>query len=293
MNVLRAQPATQQIYGLAEGPVWDGNRGRVIWVDINAGRIHFGELSGAMIVPGEFLTFSETVGAVVCSAAGELLVAGSHGLQVVAGDGSVSSGAQVLPPGKSSRLNDGGCDPLGRFLVGSMALDNRTRDDVLVRIENSGEVTTLDDDLTLSNGLAFSPAGDRLYSTDTVPGLIWARRYDATSGAFGVREVLLDLGEDSPDGLCVDTDGNLWIAIWGTGQVRCYSPAGNQLATVEVAAPNVSSVAFVGEDLGTLLITTASEQLDAALLSRYPDSGRLFSCRVGVRGLPVPYWTGP
>lgn len=111
--VLHADPATQSTYGLAEGPVWDGIRERVIWVDLNAGHVHFGELSGDQIIPGEFLAFTETVGAVVCSPAGELLVAGSKALKTVAVDGNVRSGPRVLPTGKVSRLNDGGCDPAG------------------------------------------------------------------------------------------------------------------------------------------------------------------------------------
>jgi len=82
------------------------------------------------------------------------------------------------------------------------------------------------------------------------------------------------------------------IAIWGAREVRCYSPTGLQLATLEADAPNVSSVAFVGQELDILLITTASEQLSPSELAQYPNSGRLFSCRVGVHGLPVPYWSG-
>jgi sugar lactone lactonase YvrE len=92
--------------------------------------------------------------------------------------------------------------------------------------------------------------------------------------------------------MCVDAEGNLWVAIWGAGQVRCFSPDGEPLATVEVAAPNTSSVALVGPNLDTLLITTASEQLSADQLAQYPDSGKLFTAEVGARGLPVPYWSG-
>jgi sugar lactone lactonase YvrE len=92
--------------------------------------------------------------------------------------------------------------------------------------------------------------------------------------------------------MCADAHGNLWVAIWGAGQVRCYSPAGEQRAVVDVPAPNTTSVAFVGQSLDTLLITTASEQLSGTQLDRYPDSGRLFTARVEVSGVPVPPWTG-
>jgi sugar lactone lactonase YvrE len=104
--------------------------------------------------------------------------------------------------------------------------------------------------------------------------------------------VLLHMRHGSPDGMCVDSAGNLWVAVWGGCEVRCYSPTGQQIAVVEVAAPNVTSVAFVGPDLDILLITTASEQLTPTQLAQYPDSGRLFTCRVGVAGTPVTAWIG-
>jgi sugar lactone lactonase YvrE len=92
--------------------------------------------------------------------------------------------------------------------------------------------------------------------------------------------------------MCVDVEGNLWVAIWGAGEVRCFAPTGELLATVEVAAPNTSSVAFVGPNLDTLLITTASEQLSAAQHDQFPDSGRLFTAAVGKIGCPTSYWSG-
>ena len=100
------------------------------------------------------------------------------------------------------------------------------------------------------------------------------------------------LGGDNPDGMCADEHGNLWIAMWGGGQVRCYSPAGEFVAVVEVDAPNTTSVAFVGATLDALLITTASEQLSDEQRACHPDSGRLFIAQVGVSGAPVQHWAG-
>ena len=160
-----------------------------------------------------------------------------------------------------------------------------------MRIDAEGHIDVIDDDLGMSNGLAFTPAGDRLYSIDTVSRIVWIRDYDSRTGSVGRRRAFLRV-EGSPDGMCTDEDGNLWIAIWGAGQVRCYSPAGEQRAVVDVPAPNTTSVAFVGPTLETLLITTASEQLSATERARYPDSGRLFIADVDMRGLPVPAWTG-
>jgi len=302
-----ANPASDESYVLAEGPVWDGARNRVLWVDINGHHVLTGELltdelQGDRIVETERLSFPGTVGAVVCSAAGELLFAGPRQLLTVGPDGSVATapGPDLIPPDKNSRLNDGGCDPSGRFLVGSLNLDDRPDpdntdapdDEQLLRIDPSGRVTVIDDDLGLSNGLAWSPDGSWFYSIDTKPGLIWIRSYDSDSGRYGERRVFLKISNGSPDGMCLDAEGNLWVAIWGAGEVRCFSPTGEPLAIVEVAAPHTTSVAFVGPNLDTLLITTATEQLSTAQLDQYPDSGKLFTASVGKTGLPVPYWSG-
>jgi sugar lactone lactonase YvrE len=288
----RAAPATEQRYGLAEGPVWDGDRNRVLWVDINAGAVHAGTLSGQRVHDDSVLHLPGTTGAVVTSADGQLLVAGSRRLYTISAEGAVADWVEIIAERTASRLNDGGCDPAGRFLVGSLALDGRQHEEVLVRVDEHGGVVVIDDDLGLSNGLGFTPAGDRLYSTDTVPGIIWIRDYDALTGIVGPRREFLRVEHGKPDGLCLDRDGNLWIAIWGAGEVRCYSPSAEQRAVVDVAAPNTSSATFIGPTLDTLLITTASEQLSEAQLAEYPDSGRLFIADVGISGLPVPLWAG-
>jgi sugar lactone lactonase YvrE len=309
-----ATVASDQVYVLAEGPTWDGLRRRLLWVDINGHHVLSGELDGERVVETGRLTFEGTVGAVACSPAGDLLVAGPHGLITVPAERGPSDdadhtadtarssdpipvepdtgGIRLIPPDRRSRLNDGGCDPAGRFLVGTMALDDRKNQEQLVRIETSGEVTVIDDGLGLSNGLAWSPDGAWFYSIDTDAGLIWVRSYDSASGACGPRREHLRITNGHPDGMCMDAEGNLWVAIWGAGQVRCFSPDGEHLASVSVPAPNTSSVAFAGPGLDTLVITTASEQLSAAQLDEYPDAGKLFTASVGVAGLPVPYWAG-
>lgn len=291
MKRFRASVAGAERCTLGEGPVWDGARNRVLWVDISAGAVHTGALDGELLTEESVLELPETVGAVACARDGELLVAGARRLYRVSPEGAVSLGPRLIADETASRLNDGACDPAGRYLVGSLALDKRAHQEVLVRIDAEGRVDTIDDDLGMSNGLAFTPAGDLLYSIDTVSRIVWIRDYDSRTGSVGRRREFLRV-EGSPDGMCVDEAGNLWIAIWGTGQVRCYSPAGEQRAVIDVPAPNTTSVAFVGPTLETLLITTASEQLSATQLARYPNSGRLFTAHVEVSGLPVPAWTG-
>jgi sugar lactone lactonase YvrE len=293
MKVFTATAASEDQYQLGEGPVWDAERERVLWVDIKAGAVYAGRLENDLVRPDARLRFDETVAAVVCAQDGRLLVAGERRLYDVDREWHCTVRTDVIPQAKRSRLNDGACDPAGRFLVGSMALDSRRGEECLYRLEDSGDLTVLDTDLTISNGLAWSPDGGIMYSTDTIPRVVWARGYDADRGDHGPRREVVRFGAGgSPDGLCTDTDGNLWVAVWGGGEVRCYTPAGERLATVSVPAPHTTSVAFVGPERDALLITTATDQLSATQLDAFPLSGRLFLAHVGVTGLPVAPWAG-
>jgi sugar lactone lactonase YvrE len=119
-RLFSAAVASERTYGLGEGPVSDEERERVLWVDINAGHINSGSLEGDIITPGGQLSFDETVGAVACSADGQLLVAGQRDLYRVERDSRPEVLASIVPADKNSRLNDGACDPAGRFRVGSL-----------------------------------------------------------------------------------------------------------------------------------------------------------------------------
>lgn len=291
-----ATPASEGHFELGEGPVWDADRELVWWVDILSGEVWSGSLVGHTVQATSSVVIDDTVGAIALGPAGELLVAGRHDLFCLDPAAGVRRVASVVPsdrPDRRSRLNDGGCDPAGRFLIGSVRQDGRQGDDCLYRWEFGGDVTVLDDDLTVSNGLAWSADGSVMWSVDSIPGVVWRRSYDVATGACGEREAWLRITDGLPDGLCLDGEGNLWVAIWGLGQVRCYQPDGTQIAAVSVDAPHTSSVAFVGRDHDLLLITTAQEELSPEQLLQHPHSGRLFIVDVGVSGLPTQQWTGP
>jgi sugar lactone lactonase YvrE len=285
MTTFTAQPVSPAAYTLGEGPVWDPERQRLLWIDIAGGQVHAGRLDPFTVT--DSWSFGSTVGAAVVAANGELLVAERETLTRVGTDGSRTELARVLPAGGGSRLNDGAVDPAGRFLVGSMALDGRRNADVLVRLDRDG-LTTLDADLTLSNGLAWSLDGGTLLSIDSVPGVVRARDYPD-----GARRDVFAVTDGVPDGMCLDADGNLWIAVWGRGRVECRTPAGDLLHTVTVAAPHTSSCAFAGPGLDTLVITTATHELGDADRAAFPDSGRVFTARVDTVGVLTPYWNPP
>ncbi|MGO4145707.1 SMP-30/gluconolactonase/LRE family protein [Paenarthrobacter sp. YAF11_1] len=292
MTTFTANVASEERHVLAEGPYWDDAAGGVLWVDIVKGQVFEGRLNSDKVVQTRRHDFDGMVGAAVRSVPGDLLVAGQEQCIVVSASGERTMGPRIVPEGKPSRTNDGACDPAGRFLIGTLALDGRTGEETLTRVEHDGELTSIDDDLSLSNGLAWSPDGRLFYSTDTIGGIIRVRDYDPDTGHMGTRREHLRITDGYPDGICTDSRGHLWVAIWGAGEIRSYSPEGNHEHTVKVPCPHPSSIAFVGPGLDLLLITTASRDLTEADLRTYPDAGRLFTARVGVSGTPCSPWSG-
>ena len=284
--------ASDDAYALGEGPLWDARRERVLWVDIDAGLVLQASLDGDRLVDVVARDFAETVGAVAVSVDGDLLVAGARELLVESAAGARRRGPRVIDERRNSRLNDGKCDPAGRFVVGSMSLDGQRGAEILARLDDNGALTVIDDDLFLANGLGWSPDGRTMYSIDTERRVVWSRDYDVASGETGARHPLIAFESAPPDGMCVDQDGNLWIAIWGGGQVRRFSERGEELRRLDVPAPNTTSCAFVGRDLDRLLITTAAKDVTPRERRAFPYSGRLFVADVGARGLPVTPWCG-
>ncbi|HWH97034.1 MAG TPA: SMP-30/gluconolactonase/LRE family protein [Pseudolysinimonas sp.] len=287
------RPADAEINILAEGPVWDPLRAVLHWVDIRRGIVFTGELTDdARIEVVDRVEFPGQVGAIAVAETGDWLLAIDAGLVRRSAAGILTAGPAVLPADSGRRLNDGKPDPAGRFVVGSLALLTPSDAEVLVRVEDDGTLSTIDADLTLSNGLAWTLDGATMYSVDTLRSVIYQRSYDARTGATGARAVFADVADGHPDGICLDAEGHLWVAVWGGGRVDRYAPDGRLVASIPVPALHVSSVAFAGDDLQTLVITTATQDLDDDTLSRFPDSGRLFTCLPGVQGAQPALWNG-
>ena len=287
-TAVTARPAAREVFGLAEGPWWDGDRQRLLWVDIVAGKVFEGSLDEDTVSVTRDWHLEGMAGAVAVTDRGSLLVAGQEGLVLLAPDGTTYAGPRLLPPASNRRLNDGSTDPAGRYFVGSLTIGGpEAYAEELFVVESDGSVAIVDDDLSLSNGLAWSADGTRMYSTDTLRGLIYVRDYDPGTGARGDRRVFLEITEGYPDGCTVDSQDHLWVAHWGIGEVRRYAPDGTLVSRVSVDAPNTSAVSLAGPDLCTLIITTASVELEADALSAHPNSGRIFTARCDVPGLPT------
>jgi len=291
---VRARAATSNRHRLGEGPVWDAARDRLLWVDIDAGEVLIGalEMDGS-IRTTDRLAFAGTIGAVAVAANGDLIIAGAQQLLTRRSDGTTEDGPRILPSGSGRRLNDAAADPAGRLLVGSLSLlPGGSSTETLSIVDHDGSVRVLDADLTLSNGLGWTADGTRMYSVDTLRRRISVRDYDATTGGAGMRCTFLELQDGFPDGLTLDAEDHVWVAVWGRGEVHRYSPAGELVVVVDVPAPHASSVAFAGPLLETLVITTATQDLDEAALARFPDSGKIFTAVPGPLGVPQPLWGG-
>jgi sugar lactone lactonase YvrE len=188
------------------------------------------------------------------------------------------------------RMNEGGCDPDGRFYCGSMAYDERPGAGALYRLDPDGSVHVVLENVTISNGLEWSPDGSKAYYNDTPTQRIDVFDYDGESGLTGRRpfaEIPVEAG--GPDGLTVDEEGGVWVALYGGGAVRRYTPDGVLDDVIEVAAKQVTACTFGGQDHSQLFITTSREGLGGG---EDPLAGSLFQSDVGVPGLPVREFAG-
>jgi sugar lactone lactonase YvrE len=283
--------ASREVFRLGEGPVWDSARDRLLWVDIVEDAVYEGVLHGMAVEVIRRHDCGSMAGSVTVAEDGTLLVAAQERLILIRTDGTRVQGPSIVPTGERRRCNDGSTDPSGRFVVGTMSLTSKRTDrEVLVRLEHDKGLTQLDTDLTLSNGLAWSVDGSRMYSVDTLRRVVHMRDYVPSTGAVGERHTFVQLVEGHPDGCATDAADHLWLAVWGEGEVHRYAPNGSLVERITLPVPNTTSVTFAGHDLSLLVVTTASDGLSEKQLRAFPDSGRLFILRPGVRGNPVTPW---
>jgi sugar lactone lactonase YvrE len=281
---MEANPVTEWKTRLGEGPVWNPDTGLLHWVDLLVGDVlGMSPLDGVV----ERRNVGTTVSAMRPVASGGLVLAVERGFAFLA-DGEASPA--LLPElwdDPSVRMNDGGCDPQGRFYAGSMAYDERPGAGRLWRMDHDGQCAVVVEDVTISNGLAWSQDGELVYYADTATDRVDTFSFDATTGTFSDRRPFVTIDSGAPDGLTLDAEGRVWVALWGGGAVRCYSPSGELLEIIELPVRNVTACTFGGANLDELFITTAAPSSDPE-----PLAGSLFHVIPGAKGLPVQPYTG-
>lgn len=194
----------------------------------------------------------------------------------------------------SNRYNDGRCDRRGRLWIGSLDMGAAPNRGSLFRVDADGTATRMDSGFTVANGLGFSPDDARLYFTDTARRTIYVYDFDLARGEVAHRRPFVELAEAQgrPDGLAVDAEGFVWVAVWDGWTLLRYDPEGRVALRVPLPVPRPTSCCFGGADLRTLYITSASVRLPEQALADAPLSGALFACTPGVAGLPETPFAG-
>ncbi len=276
MKTYIAHPASPDKFLHAEGALWCPRRQCFLFVDILDKKIGmFDPVTGAItLIPTD-----SYVGTVVVDNNGGLVAAlQDKFVRITDSSGKYTVLAELEPEIPGNRSNDGKCDPAGRFWIGTMAMDVRPNAGSLYCFDGK-TLTKMIAETTISNGLCWSDDTRVMYYIDSADPCIQAFDYDLATGQISHPRVVATIPEKdgTPDGMCMDTDGMLWVALWGGSCVKCFHPAtGELLAKVEVDAPLVSSCALGGKDGRQLFITTSREGLDDTMAQRYPLSGSLF-----------------
>src|SRR5215471_15467341 len=282
-----AEPVGDVTALLGEGPYWRPADDCLLWVDVHRGLLHL-----THVRPGE--TISVELGAV--SAAfpavhGGILTAGGSRLTLRTarpGEGWAGRTIAEVPAREGIRFNDASVDPAGRVWVGSMHTGETEPHGLLYRLDPGRTLTPVLKGVTVSNGLCWSPDGTRMYYADSPTRRIDMLDYDPATGEASQRRVFADLSGVAgfPDGLTVDVDGCVWVAMWDGGALRRFTPSGRQAGVLPVPVSRPTSCAFGGPDMGELYVTTASIGLSEAERAAEPLAGRLLRLRPGPVGLP-------
>lgn len=288
------EPVTTHRSLLGESPLWDDQSQTIFWVDILQGEIH------AYALPTHRhrrLKLGQAVGAIALSPPGRLVGALQQGFFFIdSGNGALDfiAGPEAHLPG--NRFNDGKCDPAGRFWAGTLNTKGEPGGGNLYALQPDGTVVLKIPGVSVSNGMAWSPDGRCFYYIDTPTRTVVAYDFDCETGSIRDQRVVVCIPEQmgKPDGMTIDEEGMLWIALWGGGRVTRWHPqSGRLLHHFMLPVTQVSSCTFGGARLTDLYVTTARVGLTPQELEEQPLAGALFVLEnCGFRGLPAAGFGG-
>lgn len=271
---------------LGEGAIWHPTEQKLYWVDIEGKMLHVFDPES-----GEDKSFdvTERIGTVVPTMAGGAILALQNGIALF--DLSTGEMAHKLDPEEhipGNRFNDGKCDPMGNLWVGSMALDEKDPVGSVYKVKPDFSFEKMISGVTVSNGICWSLDGDVMYYIDSPTRRVVAYDFRMDKASISNPRTVIKVADHMgfPDGMTIDQNGMLWVALWGGAAVGCWNPkTGELIRKIEVPAPHVTSCAFGGKNLDKLYITSARQGLSQAQLDKYPHSGDLFVAEVGIGGV--------
>jgi len=262
---------------LGEGVTWDAATSTLLWLDIDGRLLH--RLHSDL--RHEEVAMSSSTSVVVPTSTGELLAVSGLKVGILNESGVIEEVLAELPPDGDGRANDGRCDPHGRLWIGTVDRSGEHRAGVFC-VDDSGFVLRVRSGRALSNGIDWSPDGSKCYHVDSLHRTVDELTLD--DKGFPVSERTIATFDVLPDGVSVDMEGGIWVALWDGGGVVRLSPSGEIDCRIDVPGGWITSCAFGGADLRTLYITSATVDLDDARRRANPSAGSLFACRPGVAG---------
>lgn len=279
MKIWKPQPLLERRFVLGEGPCYNEQTGELSWVDIKLGALLILEKSGKLreVQLGQYL------GAAIPTKQGNYVALMTTGVYLTDGERLIRKLYEPEGMTLGARFNDAKCDSSGRLWAGTMALFAEPSPiGKLYRFDGSKRQTIMLEGVDTSNGIAWSRDDKTMYYIDTRTRGVDAFDYDAECGTIANRRRIIDVNDAFPDGMTIDAEGKLWVALWKGHEVRRYDPeTGECIGKVEVPAQNVTSCCFGGDELETLYITTSGEGFDD------PGAGRVYFVNVGVKGTPT------
>jgi sugar lactone lactonase YvrE len=276
---------TDHISKLGEGPLY--HEGRFYWVDLLSGKIHMKSSEGTRVL---YDNIENVATSIVPGHDGEFYVTLEDGFYKLAEDGSVTPVGHFSMRDKQLRFNDGKCDANGNYWAGTMDRMEETPKGALFVLTAENSVIQLLSGVKVSNGLCWSADQETFYYIDSTKKKI--RAFDLNPETFELsnRRSVFQVEQTNvyPDGMCIDLDGNIWLALWNGFAVVCIDPiSGEVINTIDVPCAKVTSCCFGGEAYDELYITTSSKGMSEKDWAKYPDSGKVFRTKPGVIGLPA------
>jgi sugar lactone lactonase YvrE len=272
---------------LGETPLWCERTNKLWWVDIENPKLQSYDPSTDFheVFPMHGMTF---LGSHALTSSGRHLLAHDLDLVLRSADGGDAAPFASVEAGLDNRLNDGRVDRHGRLWIGTMDNQLHRPAGSLYRVDSSGEAVKIFGDVIVSNGIAFSPDGRSFHFTDTRRHQSWVFDMDPEDGTISNRRLFADYSTagDRPDGACFDVDGGLWTAFFAGGRVVRYNPHGQIDIVIELPLTNPTCVCFGGDDLRTLIVTTATKFLSEEKLASEPLAGAVFAIHGVAQGLP-------
>ena len=270
---------------LGEGPVWDSKNSVLYFVDIDGCKLcAYDYKTGGyreFPAPGRLgaVSMCVTPGKFICAVENNIYISD---ISNISEDGAFTPFIEnIYDTAGYIRFNDGKCDRTGRFYVGTIDFDGKKGR--FYKITNDKNIFVCEENIACSNGIAFSRDDKYMYYIDTPSGFLWRYDYDPATGNIENKTAFIDYrGEKGGfDGMTIDQNGDLWVALWGGFAVNRYdSKSGRKLGAIELPAPNVTSCEFGGDDMDILFITTHGGA-DEAMKKEYPLAGSVFALEIG------------